>query len=216
MNKFFTNLTNLLTLGRIFILQKIRDDKEKNILSFSLLIGFIIGSFHIISFTLAIKDVNISSNIALVFFSILGSIFYTALIFAKSSFFYFLLGMYKEKENFLSPRQIFKINLLSSYPFFLLPAFALIARSMDNFPLFILLYLFTLISCSAIKYKLYKSILKINKYFFKITYIIPVIVQFTVIISLVAIVLVGNILVIKSLIENVIKNVLGLLKLISG
>jgi hypothetical protein len=207
---------NLLTAGRSFILEKVNNDKEKDILSFSILIGFIIGAFHVISFSLAITDNNISSKIALAFIAILGSALYTSLVFAKSSFFYYLLGMYKEKESLIGAGKIFKINLLSSYPFLLLPAFALIARSIDNFALFILLYIITLIWCSAIKYKLFKSVLKINNYFFKVTYIIPAIIQFSVIISLIAIVLLGNILIIKSFIENIVKNILAALKLISG
>jgi hypothetical protein len=105
------------------------------------------------------------------------SFLYLAIIFSKSALFYYLTGLANSNERPYSAREILKLNLLSGYAFFMLPACALIARFFESFSLFAFMYLVLLIWASTNKYKLYKKRLKLPPFLFKMSYFIPIISQ---------------------------------------
>jgi hypothetical protein len=60
-----------------------------------------------------------------------------------------------------------------------------------------------------------KSVLKTHEFIFKLTYIIPVIAQITLVFAIIAFAAVSNLIIIKTLVESIIKTVLSFVQSLS-
>lgn len=215
MNNFFSNLVGLIFHGRKFTIHQI-ENEDNDLLSFSLFMAFIIGAFHVIGIALVADVKFLSTPFTFAISIFIAGIVYTGIVFAKSALYYFLTGLYNKEERPMSGRNILKISFLSSYPFLLLPGAGIIAGFFKSAGLFIFIYFVLYIWACVVKYKSFKSVIKIHAYLFRLSYFIPAIVQFTVVSVLVAVAFITNFILIRSLVDTVAKSLASVLSMFGG
>ncbi len=212
MEKFYYNLYSLISNGKKFIVSSTNEDKaDANILSFSIFTGFLAGAFHVFAVLTALKSSFGKSVAAILFFLVAGAVLYTSTIFAKSALFYYLTGLYKKDEKPVSARTVLKIYTMSSYPFFLLPAAGLLSALLNSFSYLVFFYLMLAIWVTITRYRALKNVLRVHEFIFKLTYAIPVIAQVMLVLAIIAFAALSNLLIIKTLVESVVKSVITLL-----
>lgn len=218
MENFFTNFFKIASQGNYFIKNKISDLKEKdnNLLSFAIILGLIIGFFHVISILMLVPAVKNIQPVGLAFLGFIAAWLYLGIVFTKSAVFYYLTGMADKSGEPVSARKIFKINIMSSYPFLMLPAFGIISSLLNSMALFTLLYLCIFIWAAVNKYKMLKFALKMDNYIFKLTYIIPILVQIALVVVFISIGILSNLIILKTVLENIIKTIAAALKSFAG
>lgn len=218
MDYFFTNLYNLLTKGSLFINEQLnkKPEESKETLSFTIFLGMLIGAFHGISFLLVFSIFGNISSVGLFIIVLLTACLSVGIAFSKSALFHYLISLYGKENSPIKSREILKVYFLSGYPFFLLPAIAIICSVIKAPGIFIILYITVFIWSMKVKYKIFKERLKIHKYLFRITYAIPLLVQFTVVILVVLIAVISNLFILKGIIINIVKSISVAIKAITG